>query len=235
MESFNQNGSIINAKFYITNPIAGKPSKQSLGWDPTDYGMPYEEGWIYLAWGADFWDGDPIEPDYIWSELQRKIGSGPWVTVYSGPNRVWSDGSVTYDPEGSIPVYFRVRIKDTQDLWSVWSDEFNTKMIDQMPYSEKYNSGTNSIDGPSSYSLQQNYPNPFNPKTMINYSIKKSGFVSLKVYDVLGNEVADLVNGNKSAGHYSVEFNASDLPSGIYFYTLVSGDFMDTRKLILLK
>jgi hypothetical protein len=88
---------------------------------------------------------------------------------------------------------------------------------------------------PTIFSLEQNYPNPFNPITLINYSIKKSGFVLLKIYDVLGNEVADLVNGNKSAGYYSVEFNAAYLPSGIYFYTLTSGNYSATKKFLLLK
>lgn len=233
MEIFDQNGSIINAKFYITNPIDGKPSKPSLGWDPTDYGMNYIYGWIYLAWGADFWDGDPIEPDYEWSELQRKIGSGSWVTVYSGPNRVWSDGSVTYDPDGTIPVYFRVRVRDTQDLWSVWSDAYSTNMINQVQ--QKYNSGMKSKDVPLLYSLQQNFPNPFNPSTRIDYSIKKGGMVTLKVYDILGTEVATLVSARKNVGNFSVEFDASNLPSGIYFYKLTAGSFTSAKKLLLLK
>jgi len=85
------------------------------------------------------------------------------------------------------------------------------------------------------YKLQQNYPNPFNPTTTISYSILNSGLVILKVYDILGTEVAELVNEAKEAGNYSVTFNASKFPSGIYFYTLTSGNFMATKKLILLK
>jgi len=85
------------------------------------------------------------------------------------------------------------------------------------------------------YGLKQNYPNPFNPTTTISYSIKTAGLVTLKVYDVMGTEVASLINANKEAGKYSVEFNAADLPSGIYFYTLTSGNFTATKKLILLK
>lgn len=88
---------------------------------------------------------------------------------------------------------------------------------------------------PSEYVLYQNYPNPFNPATTIEYSIKSAGFVSLKVYDLLGKEVALLVNDYKEAGYYSVKFDASELSSGIYFYTLTSGNFKDTKKIILLK
>jgi hypothetical protein len=85
------------------------------------------------------------------------------------------------------------------------------------------------------YSLGQNYPNPFNPTTTINYSITSKGNVSLKVYDMLGKEVAVIVNEVKEAGNYSVTFNASELPSGIYFYNLTSGNFIQSKKLILLK
>ena len=90
-------------------------------------------------------------------------------------------------------------------------------------------------DKPSDYSLNQNYPNPFNPTTTISYSIKSAGDVTLKVYDMLGTEVASLVNEVKEAGNYSIEFNAAELPSGIYVYRLASGNFMETKKLVLLK
>jgi len=88
---------------------------------------------------------------------------------------------------------------------------------------------------PTEFSLDQNYPNPFNPSTTINYSISQLEFVTLKVYDVLGNEIATLVNEEKSIGSYEVEFDGSDLTSGIYFYALRSGNFNDTKKLVLLK
>ena len=87
----------------------------------------------------------------------------------------------------------------------------------------------------SNFSLEQNYPNPFNPSTTIKYSIPSSGFVSLKVYDVLGNEVATLINEEKSAGSYEVEFSAAGLSSGIYFYKLQSGNLVETKKMILLR
>jgi subtilisin-like proprotein convertase family protein len=85
------------------------------------------------------------------------------------------------------------------------------------------------------FKLSQNYPNPFNPSTTINYTIPKSGLVSLKVFDILGKEVASLVNGQISAGSHSVSFNASALSSGVYFYRIESGNFVDTKKMFLLK
>ena len=85
------------------------------------------------------------------------------------------------------------------------------------------------------YSLSQNYPNPFNPSTTIKYTVGSHQFVSLKVFDVLGNEVSTLVNEEKSAGNYSVDFNASHLSSGVYFYTLKAGSFVESKKMIFLK
>jgi Zinc carboxypeptidase/Secretion system C-terminal sorting domain/Carboxypeptidase regulatory-like domain len=88
---------------------------------------------------------------------------------------------------------------------------------------------------PTQYSLSQNYPNPFNPSTTIKYQLPQSGNVSLKVYDVLGREVASLANGFKSAGSYTITFNSSSLPSGIYFYQLKVNDYLSLKKMILLK
>jgi hypothetical protein len=85
------------------------------------------------------------------------------------------------------------------------------------------------------YSLRQNYPNPFNSITTISYSIKQDGLVLLKVYDVLGKEVAILVNEEKQPGVYEVNFNASELSSGIYFYKITSGNFTGVRKMLLIK
>lgn len=96
---------------------------------------------------------------------------------------------------------------------------------------------TNNITVPLKYSLSQNYPNPFNPSTKINYVIKQSGFVSLKIFDLLGKEVASLVNEKQNAGSYAVDFNSAEfnLPSGIYFYTLSAGEFKETKKMVLVK
>ncbi len=85
------------------------------------------------------------------------------------------------------------------------------------------------------YYLRQNYPNPFNPTTTIEYSIPKTSFVSIEVYDFLGKKVAALVNEVKKEGDYKVKFNASFLSSGIYFYRMQAGNFVETKKLILLK
>jgi hypothetical protein len=88
---------------------------------------------------------------------------------------------------------------------------------------------------PAAFSLSQNYPNPFNPTTMIQYSVPKSGLVTLKVYNMLGQEVATLVNQQQQAGNYNVNFNATRLASGVYMYRIQSGSFSSTKKMTYLK
>jgi len=88
---------------------------------------------------------------------------------------------------------------------------------------------------PTEFSLNQNYPNPFNPLTNISWQSPTSGWQTVKIYDVLGNEIATLVDEYRNAGYYELEFDASNLPSGIYFYKLNTGNYTDTKKLILLK
>ena len=88
---------------------------------------------------------------------------------------------------------------------------------------------------PKTFSISQNYPNPFNPSTKIQYEVPEKSIVSLKVYDVLGNEIITLVNKENLSGRYEVEFNATNLPSGVYFYRIQAGGFVDTKKMIVLK
>ena len=96
------------------------------------------------------------------------------------------------------------------------------------------------ISTPNKFSLEQNYPNPFNPSTTIRFTIPLVGAnrntpVLLKIYNVLGNELAIIINEDLAAGNYNVEYDASNLPSGIYFYTLTTNDFSETKKMTLVK
>lgn len=94
---------------------------------------------------------------------------------------------------------------------------------------------SSSLTVPDVFSLGQNFPNPFNPSTAIVYDLPEGAYASLKVFNTLGEEAATLVDGYREAGRYSVTFDAADLPSGVYFYRLVAGNFLETRKLMLLK
>ena len=89
---------------------------------------------------------------------------------------------------------------------------------------------------PKNYNIAQNFPNPFNPSTIINYQVPQNTFVSLKVYNSLGQEVATMVNGLVSAGTHEVQFNASNLSSGVYYYVIRAGEnFVQSKKMMLLK
>ena len=102
------------------------------------------------------------------------------------------------------------------------------------------NGGTTSVSEkngtiPTAFSLKQNYPNPFNPSTQISYEVSSLSNVNLKIFDMLGREVATLVNEQKPAGTYTATFNASNFPSGVYFYQLKAGNFLQTKKMLVLK
>ena len=88
---------------------------------------------------------------------------------------------------------------------------------------------------PEKFELQQNYPNPFNPETNMRFNLVESGYTTLKVYSILGSEIATLVNGPLNAGAHTVLFRSNGLPSGVYIYRLISGKNVETKKMILLK
>ena len=88
---------------------------------------------------------------------------------------------------------------------------------------------------PDTYSLSQNYPNPFNPSTNIKFSVPDLSFVNITVYNLIGQEVIQLVNKELQKGYYEVSFNASNLPSGVYLYRLQAGNFAETKKMLLMK
>ena len=131
------------------------------------------------------------------------------------------------------------------------AERSNYSFVDKSIKSGKYNYRLKQVDfngsftysneievdltAPDEYALSQNYPNPFNPTTTINYQLPVKGYVTLKVFDILGNEVATLVNENKEPGVYKVQFGAGTLSSGVYFYKLQAGEFSQVKKLILTK
>ena len=126
---------------------------------------------------------------------------------------------------------------DTQDfeLKCVVRDKLLTTVTSNIIYVTVSGVGFPAAAIPTEDKLVQNYPNPFNPSTEIKYDIKKESFVTIRVYDVLGRVVATLVNENKPAGFYTINFDASNLSSGIYFYTIKANDFFDRKKMIVMK
>ena len=131
----------------------------------------------------------------------------------------------TYDENNNLTEYLRQIWED-----SVW--------VNETKGSYKYRSVTKIEEDLSlinSYSLSNNYPNPFNPTTTIIYSIPKKNIVVIKVYDILGREIRILVNEEKPAGSYKLNWNAENLPSGVYFYRITTGNFFETKKMVLLR
>ena len=112
---------------------------------------------------------------------------------------------------------------------------YRLKQIDYDGTFEYSNEVEVSVSLPEEFSLSQNYPNPFNPSTIISYSIPQSGLVTLEVYSLLGEKVASLVNEVKEAGSYEINFNASTLSSGVYYYKLSTDNFVETKKMLLLR
>jgi len=163
-----------------------------------------------------------------------------WITtgkLQSTYTTVSADGVVTFitvDPQsiaanGTKTYYFAVAYSATEN--AVLTALNNAQL--------KYNSLLVGVEKkkelPVSYSMSQNYPNPFNPSTKIKFSLPVKNYVSLRVYDIVGRQVAELVKGNMEAGSYSVDFNASNLPSGVYVYTLTAGTSKISNKMMLIK
>jgi hypothetical protein len=138
----------------------------------------------------------------------------------------------------SITVKFKPEITTDylDDLHLRWDTE-GQRIAQVVPLigSADPNSSSETESKIQDYNLSQNYPNPFNPFTTIRYQIPTTEIVSLKIYDILGRDIASLVNEEKPAGSYKIEFDATSLPSGIYFYTLTAGKFRETKKMVLVK
>jgi hypothetical protein len=186
-----------------------------------------------LSWNAN------QEPDLSNYQVWKKGGDegGDWHLKQTTSNTSYEDPDemvVTGPRQGNEgTAYYYVKAVDLGSNVSGPSNEVNIRVGIEPPSKSVAGEGQEGVI--YDYSLSQNFPNPFNPTTSINYQIKEKGFVSLKIFDMLGTEVASLVNESQEAGSYSVEFNAADLPSGMYVYRLSTNNFVDTKKLILLR
>jgi len=154
------------------------------------------------------------------------------VPTFNGGNEILVSGIVdTFVLVNLLPqstYYWRVLSENAAGT-SAWSVTWNFTTGNYTGIEDE------AISTPKVFTLKQNYPNPFNPSTTIKYEIPKLSFVTIKIYDVLGNEVAALVNEEKPVGTYELNWNAANLPSGVYFYRLQAGNFVETKKMILLK
>ena len=133
----------------------------------------------------------------------------------------------SYQKEGYYPTNYSIEYDAAEQEYNIFIKDF--------VFSGAATTVEEELNNPKEFYLTQNYPNPFNPTTIVQYAVSSRQFVTLKVYDVLGNELATLVNEEKPIGSYEVEFNATGLPSGIYFYRLKAGSFFETKKMVLMK
>ncbi|OGU75798.1 MAG: hypothetical protein A2V93_06160 [Ignavibacteria bacterium RBG_16_34_14] len=154
-------------------------------------------------------------------EVERKREESDWriITFINGNGTTTSEKNYLYLDENITSGKYQYRLKQID-----FDGSFEYSKIVEVNF-----------ETPVNFELSQNYPNPFNPNTIISYSLPKASHVSLKVYNTLGQEVAALVNGIKEAGNHKIDFNASNLNSGIYFYKLETGNFNEVKKMTLIK
>lgn len=217
-------GTIDNVVLAGANPPLRWPG---AGWPTSDSNLVllmYDDGTNGdITAGDNYWTLEVTFPPYSPLAVEYKHGAN-WgdivnTTGNDNENSVGTNHHINLDPHMlSATVIDSFGVMGTHELQDV---VLGIKEI--------------SSNTPENYSLLQNYPNPFNPSTMIRFSLKETGIVSLKVYNVLGQLVTTLVNEQKSAGTYEYSFDASNMSSGIYFYTIKAGDFTATRKMILMK
>jgi photosystem II stability/assembly factor-like uncharacterized protein len=171
---------------------------------------------VDLKWGT------ATETNNKGFEIERKQVQGEWesITFIPGNGTTTEPREYTYSDNNLSPGSYKYKLIQI-DYDGTRNEENEIEVeINSLPFE---------------YALYQNYPNPFNPTTTIKYSVKEAGVVSLKVYDILGKEIATLVNEIKTPGEYTTTFDASLLSSGIYFYTMQAGGFSATNKLLLVK
>jgi len=151
--------------------------------------------------------------------------------LYDGTQLTWVKESIDLDnylgEEIKLRFLFRSDVSNNDD--GIYIDDINIIVLEPPTDVEQVVSTINN------YVLHQNYPNPFNPTTSIRFAIPEAGITTLKVYDILGREVATLVSEEKSVGTYELTWYAENLPSGIYFYRLLAGSFVETKKMVLMK
>ncbi len=181
---------------------------QFATWNETDSTLTWEKGVI------------PMPADYKTSWKMDFITYNGNTSDPAGPSKNWSKiGKDTWDGH---QMFFATPLTKAQ----MGAIGFDTTLTD-------VKKDPNLI--PTSFALMQNYPNPFNPSTIIQYSIPKTSEVELNIYDLLGNKVETLVNKEQTAGVYNYEFNANKLASGVYFYRIKAGNFVQTKKFVLMK
>lgn len=221
---------INNQPFPVVNTVhiaGGTPPLQwpDLGWPDAqiDRMIPmYDDGTNGDPTAGDkFFTAVVTFPAYTIFEMQYKYGINYGDAVNNGGG---NDNENAIGANHVITLFALAWDVQVDNVFGTMGNHTFTTDVNDLPGST-----------PVAYALEQNFPNPFNPSTKINYSIPTEGFVTLDVYNSIGQKVANLVSESKTAGTYTINFDASNLTSGIYFYKISSGNFTETKKMILLK
>jgi len=206
-----------NISYYIPKNL------QLTGNTPNQYGLSN----VKISWST-------VPLTGVSYEIYRRVPqvSESWVSIGTTASNYFVDNEYLYaDNWGDFNCIYKVRTNITAQL----SSQFSELIATRAEGTNKKNNKTGNDIITSSFNLNQNYPNPFNPSTNIAFSIKEQSRVTLKVYDILGKEVASLINEVKQPGNYSVRFDGSNLPSGLYLYKLTSNNLQITKKMLLTK
>jgi hypothetical protein len=205
-------------------------------WEPqvfnTDFPVTSNTTYAVSAWAASENAGAEIivtagslSPNY--HEWGRK-NSGSLGMTWTNIAFQFTTRNPESEPRGGIPIHFGMAANSAYLPFEVYLDDIEVTIV-----STGVDDQTSSL--PKTYSLSQNYPNPFNPSTTIEFSIPISSQVTLKIYDVLGHELTTLVNELKQPGTYTIDWDASSFPGGVYFYRLQAGSYTQTKKLVYIK
>ncbi len=185
----------------------------------------------------NFWNRVSLESGWDFGIVEVSSNNGTsWQQVisYTGNNLTWTQQSFDITSYVNAATQLKIRFRLTSDGNTTnqgwWVDDIKLT---------NYCMGTVGVPGftniPKTFGIAQNYPNPFNPSTVIKYQLPKTEFVSIKVFDLIGREVASLVNEQKEPGYYEAVFDGSNLASGLYFYKIEAGNFVETKKMMLIK
>ena len=216
------------------------PGQNSAPLTPTDLNATVQlDSTVKLSWTASSDDHTPAPAITYDLVVVRRGTHTPTRPENSIENNFGT--SIRLPEPGNISAVTEWALDGLEDGLYDWS----IRAVDAAYVGSVISTGTFQVGAPTSveadknlptkFSLEQNYPNPFNPTTTIKYSIPKEGIVTLKIYNIIGEEVTTLVNENKQVGNYNVSYSATNLSSGIYLYKLSAGSFVETRKMILLK
>lgn len=201
--------------------VVGDPGHDNYWFDATIY--KFGSGGVDFVYYND--SGSVFNLDYTSNSISTPQTFGTPIAVNDFPTSIFPYSTIPrlvefYDAGGDVGVIY-VGFNVNDNIY-----------YDRLSAVSNIHNGNQTAE---QYELQQNYPNPFNPSTKINFSIPKDGFTTLKVYDIVGREIATLIANNLQRGSYEVDFNGSKFASGVYFYQLVSNDFVSVKKMILAK